>query len=175
MSRASRDAEFTEFVVAHQARLRRVAYAVCGDWHRADDVLQTALAKLYVAWPRMRRSGRELAYVRRIIVNADLDDRRRPWRREQAVLDGHDPAARSGLDPGERTDLLAAVQQLPPMQRRVVVLRHWLGLPVAETAVELGISEGTVKSYSSRALATLRGDLAVAGEAPAGRAGNRED
>lgn len=155
----SRDAEFTAFVETHQVRLRRIAYAVCGDWDRAEDVLQTALAKLYVSWPRLHRAGTEVAYVRRIIVNADLDDRRRPWRRERPGLDGHDPAARTGMAPEERTDLLAAVRALPPLQRRVVVLRHWLGLSVAETAAELGIAEGTVKSQSSRALAALRGQI----------------
>ncbi|MBU2695617.1 MULTISPECIES: SigE family RNA polymerase sigma factor [Pimelobacter] len=152
----SRDTEFTAFVEEHQVRLRRIAYAVCGDWNRAEDVLQTALAKLYVSWPRLHRAGNEVAYVRRIIVNADVDDRRRPWRRERPGLDGHDPAARTGMAPEERTDLLAAVRALPPLQRRVVVLRHWLGLSVAETAAELRIAEGTVKSQSSRALATLR-------------------
>lgn len=152
----SRDAEFTAFVEAHQVLLRRIAYAVCGDWSRAEDVLQTALAKLYVSWPRLHDAGTELAYTRRIIVNADIDERRRPWRRERPGLDGHDPPARAGLPPDERTDLLSAVRALPPPQRRVVVLRHWLGLSVAETAAELGVPEGTVKSHSSRALATLR-------------------
>lgn len=159
-SREERDAAFTAFVEAHQVRLRRIAYAVCGgEWDRAEDVLQTALAKLYVSWPRLHAAGAEMAYVRRIIVNADLDERRRPWRRERPGLDGHDPVARPGLEPGERTDLLAAVRALPPMQRRVVVLRHWLGLSVAETAAELRIAEGTVKSQSSRALAALRGQI----------------
>ncbi|MCR1785462.1 SigE family RNA polymerase sigma factor [Nocardioides carbamazepini] len=159
-ARQERDAAFTAFVEAHQVRLRRIAYAVCGDWNRAEDVLQTALAKLYVSWHRVHRSGTELAYVRRIIVNADVDERRRPWRRERPGLDGHDPAARAGLAPDERTDLLAAIRALPPLQRRVVVLRHWLGLSVKETAVELRIAEGTVKSQSSRALATLREQIA---------------
>lgn len=158
-AREERDAAFTAFVEAHQVRLRRIAYAVCGDWTRAEDVLQTALAKLYASWPRLHAGGTEMAYVRRIIVNADLDDRRRPWRRERPGLDGHDAPTRPGMPPEERTDLLAAVRALPPMQRRVVVLRHWLGLSVAETAQELRIAEGTVKSQSSRALATLREEI----------------
>ena len=83
MSRASRDDEFSAFVAARQTHLRRIAYAVCGDWHRADDLLQTALVKLYVAWPRLHRDGREEAYTRQIIVRANIDERRRPWRRER--------------------------------------------------------------------------------------------
>lgn len=156
MRREQRDAEFVEFVTARRGHLRRVAYAVSGDWHLADDVLQNALVKLYVAWPRVRRDGREEAYVRRIIVRATLDERRRPWRREQPGLEGHDQAARSPLAVEERSELFDALDQLPRMQRRTVVLRHWLGLSVAETAVELGLSEGTVKSHSSRAIERLQ-------------------
>lgn len=156
MSRASRDEEFTEFVAARQTHLRRVAYACCGDWHRADDLLQTALAKLYVAWPRIRRHGSPEAYVRQIIVRANIDESRRPWRRERAGLDGLDVPAREPLGTEERSALFDALQELPEMQRKVAVLRHWLGLSVAETATELGISEGTVKSHSSRALDRLQ-------------------
>ena len=157
---ADRDAAFTEFVEARRTHLRRVAYAICGDWHQADDLLQTALTKAYVAWPRIRRDGREEAYVRRIIVRANVDEHRRPWRREQAGLDGHDPAAApSGLAVEDRSALFDALQHLPVMQRKTVVLRHWLGLSVEETALELGIATGTVKSHSSRGLAALQSHL----------------
>ncbi|MCW2791166.1 MAG: SigE family polymerase sigma factor [Nocardioides sp.] len=159
MSRASRDEEYAAFVAARQNHLRRIAYALCGDWHRADDLLQTALVKLYVAWPRVHRDGREEAYVRQILVRANIDDSRRPWRRERPGLDGHDPAAPEGLPVEERSALFAALQELAPMQRRTVVLRHWLGLSVEETAHELRISTGTVKSHSSRGLARLQAVL----------------
>ena len=157
---AGRDADYVDFVQSRQAHLRRIAYAVSGDWHTADDVLQTALTKLYLAWPRVRASGTEEAYARRIIVNADVDRRRRPWRRERPGLDGIDPPASPGLPTEERSALFEALQALPPMQRKVVVLRHWLGLSVSETAHELGIGEGTVKSHSSRGLESLRTVLA---------------
>jgi len=153
------DAAYVEFVAAHQGRLRRIAYALCADDARAEDVLQEALVKLYLSWSKVREAGREEAYARRIIVNADLDDRRRPWHRRRAHL-GEEQLARlpaaSGLPAEDRADLLAAVRRLPDMQRRTVVLRHWLGLSVAETATELGIREGTVKSHSARGLAALR-------------------
>ena len=133
---------------------------MCGDWHRAEDVLQTALTKLYVAWPRVNRDGREDAYVRQIIVRTTIDETRRPWwRRERPGLEGVDPAAREPLAIEERSALLEALLGLPPMQRRVVVLRHWLGLSVEETAADLRISTGTVKSHSHRGLERLRGEL----------------
>jgi RNA polymerase sigma-70 factor (sigma-E family) len=161
--RADRDAAYTEFVLARRTHLRRVAYAICGDWTQAEDLLQTALVKLYAAWPRIRRDGREEAYVRQIIVRANIDEHRRPWRREQPGLDGLDPAAREPVSTEDRTELVTALQALPEMQRKVVVLRHWLGLSVAETAAELAISEGTVKSHSSRGLAHLRAGVVERG------------
>ncbi len=157
---SDRDAAFSEFVASRQVHLRRIAYAICGDWYRADDLLQTALTKAYVAWPRIRDDGREEAYVRRIIVRANVDEHRRPWRRERAGLEDHDPAAApAGLAVEERSALFDALQALPAMQRKTVALRHWLGLSVEETAAELGIATGTVKSHSSRGLAALQAEL----------------
>lgn len=158
-SRESRDASYTEFVAARQTQLRRIAYALCGDWHRADDLLQTALVKLYVAWPRVHRDGREEAYARQIIVRANIDDSRRPWRRERPGLDGFDPSQPPEPPYEERAALVDALQQLPPMQRRAVVLRHWLGFSVEQTATELRISTGTVKSHTSRGLSRLQQEL----------------
>ena len=127
-------------------------------------MLQDALVKLYLSWGKVREAGREEAYARRIIVNADLDDRRRPWRRRAAHMPAEHlervPAAPE-LPFEERSSLLTAVRSLPPMQRRTVVLRYWLGLSVAETAAELDIGEGTVKSHSARGLTALRAVLEV--------------
>lgn len=162
MNRESRDAAFSEFVGARRTHLRRIAYAICGDWHRADDLVQTALVKLYVAWPRIHRDGHEEAYVRTIIVRANIDEHRRPWRREQSGLPERDRPAPDPLPVEERTALFEALQALPTMQRKVVVLRHWLGLSVAETAQELRISQGTVKSHSSRGLEKLHEALSLA-------------
>lgn len=160
MRSAERDAAFSEFVRARRTHLRRIAYACCGDWHRADDLVQTALVKLYVAWPRLRRDGREEAYARTIIVRANIDESRRPWRRETSSPMDHDRAAAEPLAVEERDALFEALQALPEMQRKTVLLRHWLGLSVAETAADLAISEGTVKSHTSRGLATLQETLA---------------
>lgn len=146
---------FEEFVAARRTHLRRIAYGVCGDWVAAEDLVQTALAKLYVAWPRVHTQDAEEAYARRIIVRASIDESRRPWQRERSGLEGFDHPAPAGSDPGDRHDLVVALATLPVMQRKVVVLRHWVGLSVRETATELGIGEGTVKSYTSRALEKL--------------------
>ena len=154
--RARTEAAYVEYVTARHAYLRRVAYAVCGDLHQADDLLQTALVKLYASWPRVHRDGGEDAYVRRILVRASIDESRRPWRRERPTDQPPERAAREGLPVEERSALLDALLELPDMQRKVVLLRHWLDLSVAETAAELGISEGTVKSHTSRALAALQ-------------------
>lgn len=160
-----RDAAYVEYVAARQVHLRRIAYAVCGDWHRADDVLQSALTKLYLAWPRLRNDQTPDSYVRRIIIRADLDDRRRPWRRrERTGIDGLEPAAPAALGYEDRSELLTALRSLPPMQRKTVILRYWLGLSVREAADDLGISEGTVKSHTSRALASLQQVLKAAAD-----------
>jgi RNA polymerase sigma-70 factor (sigma-E family) len=137
-----------------------VAYALCGDWHRAEDLVQTAFVKLYVAWPRLREANAAEAYARRILVRSNVDESRRPWRRERPGLAGHDRAADGGPSYEERSALVEALQQLPAMQRKVVVLRHMLDLSVAQTAAELGISEGTVKSHTSRGMDALRSVLA---------------
>ena len=117
-------------------------------------MVQTALAKLYVAWPRVSRASDQDAYVRRTVARTTIDESRRPWRRERSGLEGHDRPV-EGSDVPAREDLVAALQRLPEMQRKTVVLRHWLGLSVTETAHDLGIAEGTVKSHTSRALAAL--------------------
>lgn len=150
------EASFVEFVSARRSHLRRIAYAISGDWHQADDLVQTALIKLYLAWPRMRRDGREEAYARRIIVRANIDDHRRPWRRERQGLPEtvrHIPEHTSSDD--HHGEIIAALQTLPAMQRKVIVLRYWLDLSIEDTAQELGIKPGTVKSHGFRALDRL--------------------
>jgi RNA polymerase sigma-70 factor (sigma-E family) len=152
---SARDVAFAEFVTARQTYLRRVAYAICGDWHRADDLLQTALIKLYVAWPRLRDPAAAEAYTRRILVRTNVDESRRPWRRESPVLAEHDPPISTDTPYEERHAVVEALQELPLMQRKAVVLRHLIGLSVSETADALGIAEGTVKSHTSRGLSAL--------------------
>jgi RNA polymerase sigma-70 factor (sigma-E family) len=154
-----RDGEFSEFVLHRWSRLVGTAYLLCGDRHAAEDLVQTALAKLYVAWPRIRRSGGEDAYVRRILVNASIDASRRPWRREQSAAEVPDLTAVPSFGTEDRDELTAALAALAPRQRRIVVLRYCLGLSIEEVAVDLQITSGTVKSQTSKALQNLRSQL----------------
>lgn len=160
-----RDEEFTAYVVERRAHLFRTAYLLCGgDGHRAEDVVQHALTKLYAAWARVSRADSVDAYARRSVVNAHLDDARRPWRRERSSEpDDLDRPAPAGVSVEDADALWAALRGLAPGQRRVVVLRHYLGLSVDETAADLGISPGTVKSQTADALALLRAALTTDG------------
>lgn len=151
----SRDEDFGAYVAGRRPHLYRSAWLLCGDPHRAEDLVQEALTKLYVAWPRVSRVGNVDAYVRRMLVNGHIDDGRRPWRRER--LTAEPPDAISSPEPSEDADeLWAALRALPAGQRRVVILRHYWGLSVEETADDLGVGVGTVKSQTSAALASLR-------------------
>lgn len=154
---SDRDEAFTAYVVDSRRRLLRTAYLLCGSWEQAEDVTQIALAKLYVAWPRVQRQRGPDAYVRRILARTTVDEWRRPWRREvsagESLVDlGPGTPAEDGV---ERRNLLEALSRLPARQRQVVVLRHYWGLSVAEVAADLGISAGSVKSHCSRAVAHL--------------------
>lgn len=149
-----RDEAFTAFVVAHRDRLLRAAYLICGDASRAEDVTQIALSKLYVAWHRVE--GSHEAFARTIIARTAVDESRRPWRREVAFGE-HDGLAvvDAAGNVATRITLRRALLMLPLRQRQVVVLRHYWGLPVRETAAMLALSPGTVKSHASRALKRL--------------------
>ena len=158
--RAERDAEYVEFVDARRASYVRIAYLLCGDWHRAEDLVQMALVRLYGAWPRLARAGGEEAYVRRILLNAHLDDWRARRRRHEAPLtDGIDRAAPIRSTAEDRDALRRALIALPEGQRKVLVLRFYLDRSVEETAADLGVTTGTVKSQSARGLARLREHL----------------
>jgi RNA polymerase sigma-70 factor (sigma-E family) len=172
-TKARREAGFGEYVAERRAHLYRTAYLLCGDPHRAEDIVQQALTKLYAAWPRASRLDSVDAYARRVVVNAHIDETRRPWRRERPVdattQAGLDRPVEPGLAPEDSDALWTALRGLAPGQRRAVVLRHYWGLSVDETAADLGISPGTVKSQTSDALARLREALSVAanpGEKP---------
>ncbi|GAA3593807.1 SigE family RNA polymerase sigma factor [Kribbella ginsengisoli] len=157
----ARDDEFSEYVGQRRTQLRRIAYLLCGDVHKAEDLVQTALLKLYVAWPKVRRAGNVDAYARRILVNSGIDESRRPWRREAPGLDGVDVLMDEDFGVEDRRVLIEALASLPIGQRQVVVLRYFVGLSVEETAADLHCKPGTVKSQCSRALARLN-DLLTA-------------
>ncbi|WP_367130149.1 SigE family RNA polymerase sigma factor [Saccharothrix sp. HUAS TT1] len=156
-----RDREFRAYFEARAAVVRRTAFLLCGDWHRAEDLAQTALAKVYVHWGRLDRDGRVDAYVRKVLVRAVIDDSRWRGRRPETVVRTLPEVAAAATGVEEAMDVRQALAALPPRQRAAVVLRYWEDLPVAETAAALGCSEGTVKSQVSKGLDALRRALAT--------------
>jgi RNA polymerase sigma-70 factor (sigma-E family) len=170
------EAAFVEFAEAARGQLRRTAYLMCGDWEQASDHVQEGLIRVYVAWPRLTRAGREYAYARKAVVSAFIDHARRrssteiPAEPDRNVSSGQDVAESVAV----RAALMSALADLPLRQRACVVLRYFDDLSIADTAAVLGCSEGTVKSQTSRALASLRctfegspiGGLATEGATP---------
>ena len=155
--RASRDQEFSAYMAARQPALLRTAYLLTGDHAGAEDLVQAALAKLYLSWDRVREREAVDGYVRRIMVNEHHSLWRRAWkRREHTTRTVPERAVHDEYDDGRSDALWEFVRSLPPRQRAVVVLRYYEELSEAETAAVLGVSVGTVKSQTSRALAALR-------------------
>ena len=155
------DESFTTYVQQRRLQLFRTACLLCGDPHQAEDIVQDALARLYQAWPRASRADNIDSYARRAVINSHLNQLRRPWRREQSASDVGDRPTAVTLAAEDLQVMWTALRSLPTGQRRVVVLRHYLGLSVEETAADLGLSVGTVKSQTSDALAALRRALAA--------------
>ena len=159
----SAHADFDEFVAARSSRLLRTAYLLTRDHALAEDLLQTALAKAWFAWSRIE--GDPEPYVRKVLVNTFASWWRRRWNGEHAYAEPPEPpapAAGAHEAADQRHDLWAAMGRLPRRQRAVIVLRFVEDLSEAETARLLGISPGTVKSQTSKALANLRIDPALA-------------
>jgi RNA polymerase sigma-70 factor (sigma-E family) len=161
---ADRDAAFTAWVRAHRPQLMRTAYLLSGDPFVAEDLVQSCLTRLYLAWSRFSAMDAPLAYARRALVNAHIDLTRRPWWSREYATSQVDAGGAADTDGAESIDdrdaVVTALLALAPGQRRAVVLRYLCGLSVRETALELGISEGTVKSQTSDALKALSVTLA---------------
>jgi RNA polymerase sigma-70 factor (sigma-E family) len=163
MPRSPSDGEFTEFAHASWASLYRTAYLLLGDAAEAEDLVQTALAKTYASWPKVRDVNAAPGYARTVLVNtASSWFRKRSWRNERPSATLPDLAREH--DPSDRPALMSALAVLPPRQRAVIVLRYYEDLSVAQAATALDVTEGTVKSQTSDALARLRtllGDAVV--------------
>ncbi|MDT7599145.1 MAG: hypothetical protein QOK26_1222 [Pseudonocardiales bacterium] len=149
---------FEEYFRNRREAVRRNAYLLCGDWHRADDLAQTAFVALHRKWDTIREPAAVDAYLRRTLVRAMIDETRRPWRRERAVPTPPEPIAADGPTDrvATRHTLVDALRRLPPRQRAVLVLRFLEGMDVAATARAMGCREGTVKSQTAHGLAALR-------------------
>ncbi len=154
------DTAFRDFARSRTLPLRRTAYLLCGDWHLAEDLVQTALLKLYKAWPKVHAGGALDSYTRQIVLRCWLDEQRRPWRRREN-RDGIVPDTQHvDQHTGISDILLTALAQIPPKQRAAVVMRYCGDLPIAEVAAALRCSEGTVKSQTARGLEALRAVIA---------------
>jgi RNA polymerase sigma-70 factor (sigma-E family) len=160
MRRSADDARFAAFMSDCAHRLYRVAYLLTYDAGQAEELTQHALVRTYTAWSRIAE-GDGYAYARRTLVNLHNDWWRRRWRRERPTAQVPERHA-SGPDPADaavaRTSVARALQQLTRRERAVVVCRHYLDLTEQQTADELGVALGTVKSANSRALRKLRVD-----------------
>ncbi|MEV6973305.1 sigma-70 family RNA polymerase sigma factor [Kitasatospora sp. NPDC093806] len=160
---------FDEFVAGRYAALRRTGYLLCGDWHLAEDLVQTTLVKLYARWPRLREPAAAYGYARTTLVRAYVDTRRRRGSHELAAPDLgpllEDGRTADGRRPGEQAEparrlaLLAALAQVSPAYRAVLVLRFWEDQSIESTAAALRQSTGAVKSATNRGLAQLRAIL----------------
>ncbi len=161
MRATERDTEFVEFVTAQRTALLRMARLLtAGDDAGAEDLVQTTLTRLYLHWPRVRRAGNPVGYARTSLTHAFVDEQRRAYKRRELTTDVTTDRAVHDEDRDLANLVLAALAQLAPRQRAVVVLRHFLDLDVAETARMLGCTTGTVKSQNAKALDRLRSVLA---------------
>jgi RNA polymerase sigma-70 factor (sigma-E family) len=153
---AQTEAEFTQFMHGRWPGLVRLGYGLTSDQGLAEDLAQTALAKAYASWPRVRRAGNPDAYVRRIMVNANHSRFRKHRVIEQLTDAPPEPGPGGSPEREDRPALMTALMRLPTGQRAVVVLRYWMDMTETEVAATLDCSVGNVKSQASRALAKLR-------------------
>jgi RNA polymerase sigma-70 factor (sigma-E family) len=152
-----RDDEFTDFVVDHGAQLLRTACLVTGDSHLGEDLLQTALAKAYGAWPKVREADHPVAYVRRLMINTHLSWVRRLTNTERPLERFPDSGSADHQAAHAETDeMRRALLRLSPRVRTAVVLRYFDDLSEADTAALMGCSRSTVNNHVTRGLAALR-------------------
>lgn len=157
---AAEEQRYTEFVTAALPMLRRLGYLLCGDAHRADDVVQVTITRLYVHWRRASAADDLHRYVRAMLVRAFLSERRLGWSQRVRLIGSPQqtpvaPApARSDFE--TRVVVRAALARVPPRQRAVLVLRFLCDLPVAEVANLLRCSPGNVTRLTSHGLARMR-------------------
>jgi RNA polymerase sigma-70 factor (sigma-E family) len=148
--------EYVEYVTARVPALRRLAYVLTGDGHRADDLVQQTITTLYLKWHRARAANNLDAYVRTMLVRTYVDEKRLAWSRVRLFREAPETAAVPDAGAEDREVLRLALRKVPRRQRAVLVLRFFYDLSVEEVAATLGCSTGTVKSQTSRGLTTLR-------------------
>lgn len=160
--KVARDEEFQSFVIGRWPRLMRTAFLLTGEQHAAEDLVQSTLEQVYVAWRRVGSADDPEAYVRRVMINAHARKHRRRLKEFLAPKDD-EGLAHELPDTGDhiaraddRGALLKALAQLPPRQREAVVLRYWEDLTETQAAQAMGCSVGAVKSNTAKGIAKLR-------------------
>ncbi|HEX6351396.1 SigE family RNA polymerase sigma factor [Actinophytocola sp.] len=166
-----RDRDYVDYVTARTPWLRQVAFLLTHDWHRADDVVQTAITQLYRHWRRASQVENLDGYARTVLVRSFLSERRRWGSRVRLTADPPEYPARVE-DHAGRIAVRAALAEVPPRQRATLVLRFYCDLTVEQVAEVLRCSQGTVKSQTARGLDALRRVLADT-PSPATPAGER--
>ncbi|SDT42680.1 RNA polymerase sigma factor [Jiangella sp. DSM 45060] len=156
--------DFAAWATTALPGLRRFAYAVGGDWHRADDLVQSALERMYVTWPKLGGVSDLGAYARTVVVRQAATEARRAWWRRERVTDVLPEAPAQVDDGAARLDLARVLDGLSVKQRAIVVLRFIEDRPVREVADLMGVAEGTVKRQCHDALGHLRRHLRTADE-----------
>jgi RNA polymerase sigma-70 factor (sigma-E family) len=165
------DPSFTVFVRAYTSALLRTAYLLTGTAAGAEDLVQDTLVRLYPKWESVEDADVSIAYVRRSLVNAFLNQTRRPASRDLVFdvlperAEGRDVVTQ--LD--DRDQIWTLLRTLPERQRAAVVLRFFHDLPDEQIGAALGCRVGTVRSLISRGLAALRGRASEADSGPAAR------
>lgn len=150
------DAAFAAFVSANAASLLRTAHLLVGYPHRAEDLLQTALAKAYVRWGKIHHPDAARAYVRRILANTATSWCRRKSSHERPTEFVPEVGVPDRSESDDAEEIWSYLSQLPNRQRAVLVLRFYEDMSEGEVAETLGVSRGTAKSSASRGLARLR-------------------
>jgi RNA polymerase sigma-70 factor (sigma-E family) len=156
---APEELDFGRWAEFAAPRLRRLGFLVTGDWHRAEDLTQDALIRVYSVWGRVSRTGSPDAYASRVVVNANRSWLRVARNRERPtehLPERPEPVSADTAVTDLQDRLASALAHLGASQRRIVVLRYWECRSEAEVAQMLGLSAGTVKSQASRGLAHLR-------------------
>ncbi|MET7284381.1 SigE family RNA polymerase sigma factor [Streptomyces sp. NPDC005573] len=166
---ADEERQFTEFVAARSRSLLHTAYLLTGDWEKGRDLLQTALASTARRWSKLRDREQPEIYVRKALYHAQVDRfRLLSWGRETVTDTLPDRPSGQAADLADtvvqRQAVMAALRRLPRRQRAVIVLRYFEDRPDSEIATILGVAQGTVRSQTHKALASLRATLAEAGQ-----------
>jgi RNA polymerase sigma-70 factor (ECF subfamily) len=154
------NAEFAEFFGASWDPCLRAVAASTGDMALAEDQTAEAFARAWASWHKVSRHPAPRAWVVRTALNAGASWWRR--RSKETALASHDIAAADSQGTGLDTPVLTALRRLPARQREVIVLRVFLDLDIDTAARQLGVAPGTVRAHLSRAMATLRTELALA-------------